>query len=242
MKQVTQDSRLDARYDAHYFDAELHRDHWFTNNAAKRARRWREVLRMLEPRPSDRILEVGCGAGEHALRLGRLVGQVVGVDRSLAGVQRACARAKREHASNAAFAVCDAASLPLSDEAFDKAAAIDFVEHVTDDVLGPAFGELKRVLKPGGVLAIYTPCATHYVERLKARNFLLRQLPGHIAVRRPQDYVSLLRQAGLAVRAQWFSPSDYPVAGALDRMLAPLPVAGSLFRFRICMVAVKALA
>jgi hypothetical protein len=50
----------DVLYDGTSFDAELHRDHWFKNNAAKRARRWREVLRMLDPTPTDRVLEIGC--------------------------------------------------------------------------------------------------------------------------------------------------------------------------------------
>jgi len=228
-----------AQYDAHYFDAELHRDHWFTNNAAKRARRWQEIMRMLDPTSADRILEVGCGAGEHAVRLGRHVRHVVGVDRSLAGVQRAKRRAERERAPNLSFAACDAASLPFSDARFDKVAAIDFVEHVADDVLLLALREVKRVLRPGGVLAIYTPSATHYVERLKARSFVLRQLPGHVAVRDSGAYVRLLQSAGLAVKSQWFSPSDYPIFGTLDRILAPLPFAGSWFHFRICLVAAK---
>jgi len=226
-------------YDARYFDCELHRDHWFRNNAEKRARRWREVLRMLEPRATDRVLEIGCGAGEHAIRLARFVRQVVGVDLATAGVRRAEDAAERVRQANAVFVRSDAAALPFADAAFDKVAAIDFVEHVDDAQLARVLGEVHRVLRPGGIVAIYTPCLSHYVERLKQRNLILHQIPGHIAVRTAEPYRELLERSGLRVRSCRFLPSDYPLFGAVDRVLAPLPGIGRWFRFRICIVAVK---
>lgn len=230
----------DARYDEHYFDAELHRHHWFKNNAAKRARRWHEVLRMLAPRPTDRILEIGCGAGEHAIRLAPFARQVVGVDRSTAGTVRADAGARRAGQRNVAFAASDAAALPFRNGAFDKVAAIDFVEHVDDALLARVFGEARRVLAADGIVAIHTPCLTHYVERLKQRGLILHQIPGHVAVRGPDAYRNLLESAGFRIRSCRFLPSDYPLFGAVDRALAPLPRIGRWFRFRICMVAAKA--
>ncbi len=230
----------DLLYTARYFDEELHRNHWFKNNAAKRARRWRDVLRMLDPKPPDRILEIGCATGEHALRLARLAGTVVGVDASTDAIDRAITRASHEQLANASFFVGDAGNLAAwSDRSFDKVAAIDFVEHVDDAALAVILAEAYRVLVPGGRLAIYTPCATHYVERLKARNLILRQLPVHIAVRGPEAYRSKLSQGGFATDDLWYSPSDYPLFGVFDRLLAPLPGVGAWFRFRICLVATK---
>lgn len=239
---MTIERDLPAAYDDAYFARNLHRHHWFTNNEAKRARRWREVLRMLEPRATDCILEIGCGAGEHSVRLARFVRQVVGVDRSVAGVRRAEDRADRAPQPNAVFATSDAAALPFADAVFDKVAAIDFVEHVDDAQLDRVFAEAHRVLRPGGIVAIYTPCLSHYVERLKQRNLILRQIPGHIAVRDAERCRELLARAGLSVRSCRFLPSDYPLFGAVDRALAPLPGVGRWFRFRICIVAVKAAA
>ena len=229
----------EATYDDAYFARELHRHHWFTNNAAKRARRWHEVLHMLEPRRADRILEIGCAAGEHAIRLAGLAGQVVGIDLSAAGVLRADERARRAGRRNVVFAASDAAALPFADGVFDKVAAIDFVEHVDDALLARVFAEVHRVLRPGGIVAIYTPCLTHYVERLKQRNLILHQIPGHIAVREAAPYRDMLERARLRVASCRFLPSDYPLFGALDRVLAPLPGVGRWFRFRICIVAAK---
>lgn len=230
----------DKRYDAAYFSDELHRDHWFTNNAAKRERRWAAVLRMLEPDAKDRVLEIGCAAGLHTLKLAPIVGSVVGIDRAFDGVVVAHRAAHDRAAGNAAFTVCDAARLAFADESFDKVAAIDFVEHVDDDALVAILNEARRVLAASGRIAIYTPCATHYVERLKAHDVVLKQIDGHIGVRAPEAYVALLARAGFTVRAQWFLPSDYPVFGVVDRLLMKLPVLGRWFRFRICIVATKA--
>jgi SAM-dependent methyltransferase len=228
----------DALYDARYFDQELHRNHWFRNNKAKRDLRWREVLRMLEPTTTDRILELGCAAGEHALRLAPLCQELVGVDRAPVAVERARARALAQGISNARFQQLNAADLaPLASGSIDKVAAIDFVEHVDDPTLVAVLREVRRVLRPAGRLAIFTPCATHYVERLKARNLVLRQLPGHIAVRGPEAYQRLLPQAGLEITSLRFSPSTYPGAGFLDCWLWKVPLIAPLFRFRLCIVA-----
>jgi cyclopropane fatty-acyl-phospholipid synthase-like methyltransferase len=228
----------DFLYDGTYFDAELHRDHWFKNNAAKRARRWQEVLRMLDPSPADRMLEIGCATGEHTVRLARLAKEVVGIDYAPAAVVRARERVAGEAVGNVDFQVADAADLSrFDDRSFDKVAAIDFVEHVDDEQLAVILTEAARVLFAGGRIEIYTPCASHYVERLKARNFILKQIPVHIAVRGPAAYRNALERNGFDVGALWYSPSDYPVFGLLDRVLAPLPAIGPFFRFRICIVA-----
>jgi cyclopropane fatty-acyl-phospholipid synthase-like methyltransferase len=233
-------AHTDVLYDGRYFDNELHRDHWFKNNAAKRARRWREVLRMLEPNSADRILEIGCAAGEHTVRLAPLVKEVVGIDAAPEAIHRARERALHDNVANATFDIADAADLSsFGDRTFDKVAAIDFVEHVDDATLESVLSEAARLLVPGGRLAIYTPCATHYVERLKARNFILKQLPVHIAVRGPEPYRSVLTRAGFGIRSLWYSPSDYPVFSLLDRLLSPVPAIGPLFRFRICIVAIR---
>ena len=94
-----------------------------------------------------------------------------------------------------------------------------------------------RLLRPGGKLAIFTPCASHYVERLKAHNLILKQIPGHIAVRGPDAYRRLLALGGFAIDSLEFSPSTYPIFGNLDRWLANTRIVGPLFRFRICIVA-----
>jgi len=225
-------------YGSTYFDEQLHRPHWFHNNAAKRERRWNEVLRMLEPRKGDRVLEIGCATGEHSLRLAKLVSEVVGVDSADAAIARAREQAVSTGVRNARFIVLDAADLTeMASASFDKVAAIDFVEHIDDPTLLSVLQEAKRVLRPHGRLVIFTPCASHYVERMKASGFLLHQTPGHIAVRGERQYRKLLSQGGFDIASLYFSRSTYPIAGRLDQLFWNLPLIGPLFRFRVCIVA-----
>ncbi len=228
----------DALYGARYYDQQLHREHWFHNNPAKRELRWREVLRMLDLSPDDRVLEIGCAAGEHSLRLAELCKEVVGVDLAAAAIERAHARAAAARVGNAHFVRLDASNLDrFATASFDKVAAIDFTEHVNDEVLAGVLRECRRVLRADGKLAIFTPCASHYVERLKRHNFILKQIPGHVAVRGPAAYHRLLLQTGFSIDSLYFSPSTYPLFGHLDRWFGSMPIVGPLFRFRICIVA-----
>ena len=86
---------------------------------------------MLQPSVDDRVLEIGCATGEHVLRLARLCREVVGIDKSIAAIDRAEARAVAENVTTARFVCLDALNLDqFRDVLFDKIAAIDFVEHV----------------------------------------------------------------------------------------------------------------
>jgi len=149
------ESDREALYGSSYFDEQLHRQHWFHNNAAKRALRWKEVVRMLKPDARDRILEIGCATGEHSIRLAKLVREVVGVDLAPTAIARARERAETAGAGNVRFVVLDAAHLSgIGDATFDKAAAIDFVEHIDDATLLSVLRETRRVLRPSGLLAM----------------------------------------------------------------------------------------
>jgi hypothetical protein len=97
----------------------------------------------------------------------------------------------------------------------------------------PCLESARGVLAKGGALAIYTPNATHWAERLKATVPSLQQ-EDHIAVRPAARVVDLVTGAGFAVEDLFFSASPYPLVGAIDRALGMV----GLFRFRTCLRAV----
>jgi len=66
--------------------------------------------------PAGRTLDLGCGTGAHAIRLARRGHDVVAVDLSLAGVQAARERFRRE-GKTGMFLVADAERLPFRDGA-----------------------------------------------------------------------------------------------------------------------------
>ncbi|MEO6519425.1 MAG: class I SAM-dependent methyltransferase [Pseudoxanthomonas sp.] len=226
-------------YGEDYYNNDLHDRHWFRNNSAKFRMRWESALRLLQPKPGDVVLELGCASGEHTLLLAPMVARAIGLDFSPDAIRLARAAALRQ-SSRAQFLQGDVAHLSaFADASIDKVLALDLVEHIADDVLRKMLQETWRVLAPGGRLVIYTPSASHYVERLKARNLLLRQLPGHIAVREGAAYRALLEALPWAKVELDYLPSSYPVFGWVDRLLMTLPLVGPLFRFRILALATK---
>jgi ubiquinone/menaquinone biosynthesis C-methylase UbiE len=229
----------DHLYDRGYFEG-LHKSHWFTNPRRKYDERNRDTLRVVLPRPSDRILELGSARGDVSFFLAAHVKEVVGVDASDDALQLAEAGRARRGVSNVRFVKADVANLSaFPDASFDAVAAIDLVEHIDDPTLAAMLGECRRVLVTGGRLGLYTPDRAHYVERLKAHGVILKQFPQHIAVRRAEAYRRFLSDAGFRVEIDAYSVSPFPGVRWLEAAFAPLPLVGQTFRYRILLGAVK---
>jgi len=95
-----------------------------------------------------RVLDVGCGTGEHALMAAALGLDVTGVDAS--GTAIAIARRKaNERALGARFLVWDALKLPDLDESFDTVVDCGLF-HVFDDPERPRFVDAVRASMPAG--------------------------------------------------------------------------------------------
>ena len=222
-------------YDRGYFDG-LHKSHWFTNPPRKYEERNRDTLRVVAPRPSDRVLELGSARGDVTFFLARHAREVVGLDASDDALALAESVRAAQGIANVSFAKGDVADLSsFEDASFDAVAAIDLVEHVDDPTLAAMLKECRRVLRPGGRLGLYTPDRAHYVERMKAHDFLLKQFPQHIAVRRADAYRRFLGEAGFRLDLDAWSVSPFPGVRLLERALAPLPFLGETFRYRILM-------
>ncbi|GLW89892.1 SAM-dependent methyltransferase [Actinokineospora globicatena] len=104
--------------------------------------------------PGTRVLDVGCGTGQPALRIaGGADVQVTGITVSESQVAMAAARARELGlAHRVRFALVDAMALPYPDNAFDAAWAMQSLLEMTEPER--AIGEVFRVLEPGGVLVV----------------------------------------------------------------------------------------
>jgi demethylmenaquinone methyltransferase/2-methoxy-6-polyprenyl-1,4-benzoquinol methylase len=110
-------------------------------------RRWRRLTAAAVVRSGDRVLDAACGTGDLALADLRAGGRVTGVDFSPAMLERA-----RAKTTEVEWLEADATALPLADGSFD-AATIGFgLRNIPDYAAG--LGELRRVLRPGGRLAV----------------------------------------------------------------------------------------
>lgn len=98
------------------------------------------------------VLDAGCGVGYGcAILAAGGARRVVGIDRSPEAVLNA-----RERAGDVAeFVLGDLGELPFEDDAFDLVTCFEAIEHIVDPER--ALDELRRVLRPEGVLLISSP-------------------------------------------------------------------------------------
>ena len=220
-------------YPDEYYDG-LHRVTPFAAPARKWRERDRDILRLSEPNPETIFLDLGSARGDVCFLLAPRVREAVGVDASPRALEIAEAERARRGLSNVRFLQSDVATLDGVPEAsIDVAGAFDLLEHVDDRTVRQMLRALSRVLRKGGVLAAYTPNREHYVERLKAHDFVLKQFPEHIAVRRPREIRRLLEAEGWRVLEMTYSPAPFPVVHWVEKLLWRLPGLGRLFRYRI---------
>ena len=110
--------------------------------------RWRRLTAEAVVRPGDRVLDAACGTGDLAIADVREgAASVVGLDFSERMLERA--RKKRPELD---WRQGDLLALPFDDASFDAATVGFGVRNVAD--LELALRELRRVLQPGGRLAI----------------------------------------------------------------------------------------
>jgi demethylmenaquinone methyltransferase / 2-methoxy-6-polyprenyl-1,4-benzoquinol methylase len=109
--------------------------------------RWRRITAEAVVRPGDAVLDACCGTGDLAIAAERAGGRVTGLDFSEQMLERA-----RRKAPELEWVSGDLLALPFEDASFDVATVGFGVRNV--ESLEAALAELRRVLRPGGRLAI----------------------------------------------------------------------------------------
>jgi len=152
-----------------------------------------KTIRLMDLRPGERVLDLGCGAGWATRLLARLAadgpegfGQVVGLDVSDEMIRRA--RAASKDFDNVLYVWGSAQQIPWEENFFDKVLSVESFYYYPDQ--DRALAELFRVLAPQGRLFILinlyrdNPYSLQWVDKLR--------VPVH--VRSQAEYVELLRR------------------------------------------------
>jgi ubiquinone/menaquinone biosynthesis C-methylase UbiE len=110
---------------------------------------------LLQLEPGIKVLEAGCGLGDDAFRMARLImpgGLIVGLDASTVMIEKA-----RLHELAAQlpveFQTGDIKALPFPDNSFARCRIDRVLQHIPQPQ--KAVAELVRVLEPGGLLLAY---------------------------------------------------------------------------------------
>jgi SAM-dependent methyltransferase len=152
---------------------------------------------LLELRPGDRVLDMGCGGGRHAFEAARRGGVVTAVDLDLGELKQVRDITGADPSVYVTTANCDALRLPFPDGTFDRIIASEVMEHIPDDA--GAARELMRVLRPGGTIAVTVPA--YLPERicwaLSDEYHAPIAVGGHVRIYTEAKLRSVLRGAGL---------------------------------------------
>jgi ubiquinone/menaquinone biosynthesis C-methylase UbiE len=120
-----------------------------------RRRYMRPVLGRVGIRAGERVLELGPGPGAFSLDAARMLGpsgRLIAVDIQPEMIARLERRAREAGLNNIETHTAGAHDLPLKDGSVDRAFLVTVLPEIPDRP--HALAELRRVLKPGGVLSI----------------------------------------------------------------------------------------
>lgn len=111
--------------------------------------RIRVLIKLADIKPSDKVIEVGCGAGHILERVPE--GNLYGIDISDIQIKRA----KERLGDRVELKKSPGEKIPYEDKYFEKILCSEVIEHVLDPA--PLLIEMKRVLKDDGVLSLSIP-------------------------------------------------------------------------------------
>lgn len=199
-----------------------------------------EVMKLLQPRPGERILDVGAGQGVLAPYVAKAGAAYVGVDAS----PRLAALARRRHGNDGRILVGDARDLEavpdLVPGTFDAAVFLLSLQDM--DPMDPALRSAASMLKPGGRLVLLLTHPAFRIPRQsgwgfdEGRKLVYRRVDRYLtplpvpmkpfpgqegrtwSFHRPlQAYVNALSDAGLYVDRMAEVPAGAVTAGSGHR-------------------------
>lgn len=144
-------------------------------------------IRYLHAIPNGSLLDVGCGSGEWLAMMGRLGWNSQGVDFDQNAVELA-----RKNGLKVDTGTLE--SQDYQESSFDAITINHVIEHVPDPVA--LLKECRRILKPGGTIALATPNGQSLGHRIFMNNWRGLEPPRHLQILSPQATKTLFTSAG----------------------------------------------
>src|SRR5271165_3711122 len=174
-----------------------------------------QTLAMMDLKPGERVLDLGCGTGWTSRLMAKAVangdkpGQVVGLDVADEMIRRA--RAASTEYDNLMFVLGSALEIPWEENHFDKVLSVESFYYYADQER--ALAELFRVLAPKGELYIL-------INLYRDNHYSLRwveELKIPVQVRSEQEYIEMLQhhtyEEVRAVRVPDLTPTPEEYSG-----------------------------
>jgi SAM-dependent methyltransferase len=178
-------------------------------------------------RGTERVLDVGTGAGHTALALAKRAAEVIALDLTEEMLATAAGLARERGLANVWFRRGRAEALPFADASFDLVTSRLCAHHYADPVA--ATREAARVLKPGGQYLLVDsfspedPVQDTYLNAIE----VLRD-PSHVRNYKLSEWCAMFDAAGFSVEVGPRWPVRLEFDGWIARIGTPAPLAAGL--------------
>lgn len=125
--------------------------------------------------PNALLIDVGCGSGQILARVARAGDLACAVDRDLRLLHAAGRRGLQPIRTDFDL------QLPFADGSFDAALMIDTIEHAVEP--RRALEDVRRILRPGGIVVVFTP-------PYDSVRWILAERLHRLVTRRQADHIS----------------------------------------------------
>jgi ubiquinone/menaquinone biosynthesis C-methylase UbiE len=188
-------------YNAQYYDERV------TNKGKKHMMKYLKFLR----KRSLKMLDVGCGKGYYVRDAIEEGIDAYGIDTSTYALENALDEVKDR------ITFGSLTEIPFGDEEFDVMTAFDVIEHIQPKDTSNAVKEMRRVLKPDGIIIITTPSTNFggWVFDLT-----------HINVRPPRFWKLIFEEHNLRVKMfyipsfiKYYMKNHFPIPDSIEFLL-----------------------
>ena len=161
-------------------------------------------------RGTGKILDVGCGGGGYLYRLKQWGWDAYGVEPSEAGAKQA-----RSLGLNVRQGTLQSAA--FGDEFFDVIRLSNVVEHLPDPIT--TFSEIRRILKPQGMVYLTVPNTRSLVFHLFRENWYALDAPRHVISYSPKALDTLAGKTGFQVQDMNFVAGPFNFVRSMNYLI-----------------------
>jgi 2-polyprenyl-3-methyl-5-hydroxy-6-metoxy-1,4-benzoquinol methylase len=183
-----------------------------------------EYLLLVEPKAGEQLCEIGCSSGRATEVLVRAGVHITSIDFD----EKACDLARKRLQRNNLEGVIHCCSADEFEDysLFEKVTMLDFVEHVSDEVLIKVLDNLKKTFR--GTLYVYTPNSKHPYEIAQRWGLLQRDIT-HINLKSWKDWLSFFEAHGFNLVRKKLTTSHASWVASIEKPLISVPWINQVF-------------
>ncbi|QLC48860.1 class I SAM-dependent methyltransferase [Methanolobus zinderi] len=168
------------------------------------------MLRLVDPRPDDRVLEIGCGTGEFSIELSRHCREVIALDVSEGMLEYAREKARSRNRNNISFIKGGFLTYEADDELFDAVVSQLALHHLPDFWKFTALKRINSMLKTAGRFylrdVVFSSGIDDFDELISK---LLENIPEDVKDEMASEYILHIKEE--------FSTFDWVMEGLIER-------------------------